>query len=121
MERDRPELPGAEQGSEAREGTRQEALGRFHGRPVDAGPGVQRGRQLRHLGRPQIPKPFSDSGRAGNPVFERNYKAVVKKLPGLVARQGVKILHLPWYGYQWAEIYNGSAVQPPAATATTPG
>jgi hypothetical protein len=59
----------------------------------------------------KIPKPFSDAGRAGNPVFERNYKAVVQKLRVWSRGKGVKILHLPWYGYQWAEIYNGSAVQ----------
>ena len=59
----------------------------------------------------KIPKPFSNSGRAGNPVFERNYKSVVKKLSSWSHDHHVKLLHLPWYGYQWAEIYNGSAVQ----------
>jgi hypothetical protein len=59
----------------------------------------------------KIPKPFSNSGRPGNPVFERNYKAVVKKLKVWSHGKRVKLLHLPWYGYQWAEIYNGSAVQ----------
>ena len=59
----------------------------------------------------KIPKPFSDGGAAGNPVFERNYEAVVTKLATWSRANGVTVLHLPWYGYKWAEIYNGSAVQ----------
>ncbi len=59
----------------------------------------------------KIPKPFSDSGVAGNPVFERNYKAIVTKLAAWSRTNGAKLLHLPWYGYQWAEIYNGNAVK----------
>lgn len=59
----------------------------------------------------RIPKPFSDSGRGGNPVFQRNYKAVVMKLAAWAERKKVRMLHLPWYGYRWAEIYNGSAVR----------
>ena len=59
----------------------------------------------------RIPKPFSNSGKAGNPVFQRNFKAVVKKLAHWSERKGVRVLHLPWYGYRWAEIYNGSAVK----------
>jgi hypothetical protein len=63
------------------------------------------------VGGKQVPKPFSNTGVAGNPVFERNFQAVVTKLATWSKTNGVKLLHLPWYGYQWAEIYNGSAVK----------
>ena len=59
----------------------------------------------------KVPKPFSDTGAVGNPVFERNYQAAVTKLATWSRNNGVKILHLPWYGYKWAEIYNGNTVQ----------
>ena len=59
----------------------------------------------------KIPKPFSNSGKPGNPVFQSNYRDVVTKLANWSRNNGVKLLHLPWYGYRWAEIYNGSAVK----------
>ena len=59
----------------------------------------------------RIPKPFRDDGTAGNPVFERNYERVVDKLASWSRRHDVGVLHLPWYGFQWAEIYNGPAVR----------
>jgi hypothetical protein len=63
------------------------------------------------VGTKKIPKPFSNTGIAGNPVFERNFQAVVTKLAAWSRTNGVKVLHLPWYGYKWAEIYNGTDVQ----------
>jgi hypothetical protein len=62
-------------------------------------------------GTKKMPKPFSNTGVAGNPVFERNFQAVVTKLAAWSRANGVKVLHLPWYGYQWAEIYNGTDLQ----------
>lgn len=59
----------------------------------------------------RIPKPFGDGGKAGNPVFERSYAHLVSRLASWSRRHGVTVLHLPWYGYQWAEIYNGPAVR----------
>jgi hypothetical protein len=59
----------------------------------------------------RIPKPFSDSGEAGNPVFEREYRALVDSLAAWSRANGVRLLHLPWYGHLWAEIDNGSEIQ----------
>jgi len=59
----------------------------------------------------RVPKPFSDSGRAGNPVFEREFDAMVAKLTSWARANSVSLVHLPWYGYQWAEIYNGKEVK----------
>jgi hypothetical protein len=62
-------------------------------------------------GTKKMPKPFSNTGVAGNPVFESNFKVVVTKLAAWSRANGVKLLHLPWYGYKWAEIYNGTDLQ----------
>ena len=59
----------------------------------------------------RVPKPFSDSGRAGNPVFEREFDAVVAKLVAWARKNSVSLVHLPWYGYLWAEIYHGEDLQ----------
>lgn len=59
----------------------------------------------------RIPKPFSDSGQAGNPVFEREYEQLVTDLAGWSRANGVRLLHLPWYGHLWAEIDNGTEIQ----------
>lgn len=59
----------------------------------------------------RVPKPFSSAGVAGNPVFEREYEALVKRLARWSADHKARVMHLPWYGYQWAEIYNGPDVQ----------
>ncbi len=58
-----------------------------------------------------VPTPFSPSGKAGNPVFESEYESLVKRLAKWSAGHGARVMHLPWYGYQWAEIYNGPDVQ----------
>jgi len=63
------------------------------------------------VGTKKVPKPFSNTGVVGNPVFERNFQAVVTKLAAWSRANGVKVLHLPWYGYKWAEIYNGTDLQ----------
>jgi hypothetical protein len=59
----------------------------------------------------RIPKPFSDSGVAGNPVFEQEYRAMVSSLAAWSRGHGVRLLHLPWYGHLWAEIDNGAEIQ----------
>jgi hypothetical protein len=59
----------------------------------------------------RIPLPFSPSGAAGNPVFERAYADMVGRLASWSRAHGVKVVHVPWYGFQWAEIYNGSEVE----------
>lgn len=59
----------------------------------------------------RIPKPFSDSGVAGNPVFERAWEAQVKLLAAYSRQHGMRVLHVPWYGKLWAEIDNGDEVR----------
>jgi hypothetical protein len=59
----------------------------------------------------RMPQPFSPTGQAGNPVFEREFKATVTKLAAWSRAHGVKVLHLPWYGFLWAEIYNDEEVE----------
>lgn len=52
----------------------------------------------------RCPKPFADDGTPGNPVFEREYEAATKRAAAWCRANGVKLLHLPWYGRLWAEI-----------------
>jgi hypothetical protein len=59
----------------------------------------------------RIPKPFSDTGVAGNPVFEAEYDRAVARLAAWSRTHGVGLLHLPWYGHKWAEIDNGPEVR----------
>jgi hypothetical protein len=59
----------------------------------------------------RVPKPFSDSGVAGNPVFEQQYQAMVNTLGAWSRSHGVRLLHLPWYGHMWAEIDNGNEIR----------
>jgi hypothetical protein len=58
-----------------------------------------------------IPKPFGDDGTAGNPVFEQEFDRTVGVLATWARANGVRLLHLPWYGFAWAEIYNGDEIQ----------
>lgn len=58
-----------------------------------------------------IPKPFADDGTAGNPVFEQEFDYTVGVLATWARANGVRLLHLPWYGFAWAEIYNGEEIQ----------
>jgi hypothetical protein len=59
----------------------------------------------------RIPKPFSNAGVAGNPVFEREYDRAVAGLAAWSRAHDVALLHLPWYGQKWAEIDNGEEIQ----------
>jgi hypothetical protein len=59
----------------------------------------------------RVPKPFSDNGTAGNPVFELEYQKLVTTLATWSRNHGVSLLHLPWYGHLWAEIDNGAEMQ----------
>jgi hypothetical protein len=59
----------------------------------------------------KVPKPFSDAGVAGNPVFEAAYDRAVARMAAWSRSHGVRLLHLPWYGQKWAEIDNGEEIQ----------
>jgi hypothetical protein len=59
----------------------------------------------------RVPKPFSNTGVAGNPVFEAEYDKTVARLAAWSRSHGVRELHLPWYGHLWAEIDNGDEIR----------
>jgi hypothetical protein len=59
----------------------------------------------------KIPQPFSNTGRAGNPVFEREYEQLVARLASWSRHHNVSLLHLSWYSHMWAEIDNGPQLQ----------
>lgn len=61
----------------------------------------------------KIPKPFSDSGVAGNPAFENAYRATVSSLATWARANGVSLIHLPWYGQDWAELHNALNIRDP--------
>ncbi len=58
-----------------------------------------------------MPAPFAPNGTAGNPVFEREFGETVTWLADWSRAHDVSVLHVPWYGFQWAEIYNGSEIE----------
>jgi hypothetical protein len=59
----------------------------------------------------KMPAPFAPNGTPGNPVFEREYGATVAWLASWSRAHDVSVLHVPWYGFLWAEIYNGDEVE----------
>jgi hypothetical protein len=72
-------------------------------RIIDGGPNYTVGGQ-------QVPTPFFPDGRA-NTVFEAAYRSEVSSLAAWCRAHGVTLLHLPWYGLQWAELNNGQEVR----------
>jgi hypothetical protein len=58
----------------------------------------------------KTPAPFSRDGKP-NTAFEREYDAIVAKLAAWSRGNGVRLLHLPWYGQDWAELNNGRQVR----------
>ena len=58
-----------------------------------------------------MPAPFAPNGTAGNPVFEREFDETVAWLADWSREHDVSVLHVPWYGFQWAEIYNGDEIE----------
>ncbi len=58
----------------------------------------------------QVPTPFFSDGRP-NTVFESAYGGLVSYLAQYSRSRGVKLLHLPWYGQDWAELNNGIEVR----------
>lgn len=60
----------------------------------------------------RVPKPFRSNGTAGNPVFEAAYQAIHAHIKAWSATNGncIKILHMPWYGWKWAEIMHGTEI-----------
>lgn len=58
----------------------------------------------------QVPTPFFSDGRP-NTVFESAFGGLVSYLAQYSRSRGVKLLHLPWYGQDWAELNNGAEVR----------
>ena len=58
----------------------------------------------------QVPTPFFPDG-SPNTVFEAAYGGLVSYLADYSRSRGVQLLHLPWYGQDWAELNNGLEVR----------
>lgn len=65
---------------------------------------------LSQSSREKVPVPFLEDG-APNPIFEREYEAYVKRLATWCRAHGVRLLHLAWYGQEWAELNHGAEVR----------
>ncbi|HEY3238886.1 MAG TPA: Ig-like domain-containing protein [Acidimicrobiia bacterium] len=69
-------------------------------------------------GSEKVPAPFYADGRP-NDVFERNWDEFVGRLAAWSRANGVKLLHLAWYGQDWAELNNGIEVRGAAGYTQT--
>jgi hypothetical protein len=56
-----------------------------------------------------MPTPFMSNG-SPNTVFEQAYRQEVATLAAWCRRNGVHLLHMPWYGALWNEYYLGPQV-----------
>jgi hypothetical protein len=61
-------------------------------------------------GREKIPMPFMEDG-SPNTVFEKDYDAFVARLAAWCRAHDVRLLHLAWYGQDWAELNHGKEVR----------
>src|SRR4051812_9008810 len=58
----------------------------------------------------RVPVPFLPDG-APNEVFEAEYERFVARLASWCRAHGVRLLHLAWYGQDWAELNHGKEVR----------
>ena len=58
----------------------------------------------------KVPSPHGPGG-APNAIFEREYRAYTSRLAGWCRQKGVRLLHLAWYGQDWAELNHGKEVR----------
>jgi chitodextrinase len=58
----------------------------------------------------KVPSPFYPNG-SPNLVFEQAYDEYVGRLAAWSRANGVQILHLAWYGQNWAELNHGTEVR----------
>lgn len=58
----------------------------------------------------KVPAPMQPDGSA-NAVFERHYDLYVEKLARWCHSNNVHLLHLAWYGQDWAELNHGKEVR----------
>jgi hypothetical protein len=61
-------------------------------------------------GQERVPSPFLADG-SPNTVFERHYEALVARLANWCRARDVRLLHLAWYGQDWAELNHGKEVR----------
>jgi hypothetical protein len=62
------------------------------------------------VGGEKVPTPFNANG-SPNTVFESFFEAQVAELASYCRSNGIHLLHLPWYGQDWAELNNGAEVR----------
>jgi RTX calcium-binding nonapeptide repeat (4 copies) len=58
----------------------------------------------------RVPTPFFSDG-SPNTIFESFFESEVAHLAGYCRSHGIHLLHLPWYGLDWAELNNGAEVR----------
>ena len=58
----------------------------------------------------KVPAPFTEDG-GPNEAFEAEYAATVERLAEWCRANGVRLLHLPWYGQDWAELNHSRQVR----------
>jgi len=57
----------------------------------------------------KVPVPFEADG-SPNLIFEQEYEAAVAKYAAWCHDNGVYLLHLPWYGGMWDELYHSAQI-----------
>jgi hypothetical protein len=68
----------------------------------------------------RIPLPFHDDG-SFNTAFEAYYEEEVDALAAWCRLNGVRLLHLPWYGQDWAEVNHGITIRNGTAASLSYG
>jgi hypothetical protein len=58
----------------------------------------------------RVPAPFLHDG-SPNAVFEREYRRYINLLACWCRQNGIRLLHLAWYGQDWAELNHGKEVR----------
>jgi len=73
---------------------------RFYERPARGGDSA----------RSKVPAPFLADG-SPNAVFEAAYEKLTERLARWCRANGVRLLHMAWYGQEWAELNHGKEVR----------
>ncbi len=68
----------------------------------------------------RVPLPFHDDG-SFNTAFETYYEEEVDALAAWCRLNGVRLLHLPWYGKAWAEVNHGLEIRNGAVASLSYG
>lgn len=58
----------------------------------------------------KIPTPFNPDG-SPNTVFEKYYDQMLSRVAEWSRKNGVRLIHCPWYGMSWAELNNHVSVR----------